>query len=536
MRTTLTVSEKHFSANIFLQILQLLVSWACVLLLFSPTYAQAPGDLRVALVIGNAAYSGKALLANPVNDAKAMSDTLRGLGFTVVEVRDGSKLQMADAVSRVREILKGKQAIGLFYYAGHGLQLDWRNYMVPVDAKIANVNDVTGQTVDVSQVTDAFKAAGNRMNIVILDACRDNPFESVRVGKGLAQIDTPLNTFLAYATAPGNLAEDGSNQTGNGLYTHFLLQELKKPISKIEDVFKRTRFNVRTASSGRQIPWESTSLEEDFFFKQPTANAPTPATSEAQSKVQLERWIVAETSNDVKVLKAFLLDYPSGPFSELAQFRYDRFFTEQITQVEKQYLESISTNHRLAVRPGTQVTDAQNLSFDRKFKVGMRATYDQSSWAAKKNEILRYKVTQVNDSTVDLNNGKVIWDLMGNVLTNRNGRFEFPRQFYPAEFQVGKRWNTRVTRERPDGVMQTFDINLRVVGRESIEVPAGKFDTYLIKAEGQSISEKKDYRQLAWKIWVAPGIPFDIARDQTIHDNGKLVDQWVTKLTGFENK
>lgn len=500
------------------------------------THAQAPGDLRVALVIGNAGYPGKAALANPVNDAKAMGDVLRGLGFTVVEVRDGSKLQMADAVSRVREILKGKQAIGLLYYAGHGLQLDWRNYMVPVDAKIANVNDVTGQTIDVSQVTDVFKAAGNRMNIVILDACRDNPFPGSAAGKGLAQIDAPSGTFLAYATAPGNVAEDSGTQSENGLYTQFLLQELKKPASKIEDVFKRTRLNVRTASLGRQIPWESTSLEEDFYFRKPNAAMLSAELTESQFQRQLARWTAIQESNDTNLLLAFLIEYPSGSFTELAQFRYDRLYKEQLSPADKLALGSIFANQRAAVRPSPKGSDSDMLAMERKFKVGMKATYDQNRWSTKKNELLNYKVTKVNESTVDLNDGKVVWDLMGNVLTNRNGRFEFPRQFYPAEFQVGKRWNTRVTRERPDGVVQTFDINLRVVGRESIEVPAGKFDTYVIKAEGQSTSEKKEYRQLAWKIWVAPGIPFDIARDQTVHDNGKLVDQWVTKLTGFENK
>ena len=219
------------------------------LLTFSAA-AQAPIDIRIALVIGNGAYAGSAALPNPVNDAQAMGETLKQLGFTVVELRDGNKAQMNDAITKVRTALQGKQGVGMLYYAGHGLQLDWRNYMVPVDAKIASSADISSQAVDVHSVIDAFKAAGNRMNIVVLDACRDNPFASTASGKGLAQLDAPPGTFLAFATAPGNVAEDGDVKSGNGLYTGFLLEELKKPSAKIEDVFKRVRLNVRKRSQG----------------------------------------------------------------------------------------------------------------------------------------------------------------------------------------------------------------------------------------------------------------------------------------------
>ena len=228
--------------------------------------AQAPVDVRVALIIGNSAYPNSPLV-NPANDAQAMADVLKRLGFNVIELRDGTKMQMSAAIARVSESLKGKQGVGMLYYAGHGLQLDWRNYMVPVDASLKSAADVPQQTIDLSSVVDIFKAAGNRMNIVVLDACRDNPFGgNTSSAKGLAQLDAPPSTFLAYATAPGNVAEDGDEKSGNGLYTQYLLQELKRPTAKIEDVFKRVRLNVRKQSQGRQIPWESTSLEDDFFF------------------------------------------------------------------------------------------------------------------------------------------------------------------------------------------------------------------------------------------------------------------------------
>ena len=158
--------------------------------------AQAPADVRIALVIGNSAYIGGAALANPANDAKAMATVLRGMGFDVLELRDGNKAQMNAAVVKVQAALKGKQGVGMLYYAGHGLQVDARNYMVPVDAKILKVADVPQQTVDVNSVVEAFKTAGNRMNILVLDACRNNPFGSINTGKGLAPLDAPSGTFL----------------------------------------------------------------------------------------------------------------------------------------------------------------------------------------------------------------------------------------------------------------------------------------------------------------------------------------------------
>ena len=237
----------------------------CLFLTYS-SIAQAPLDVRVALVIGNAAYVNIPALGNSTNDAKSMATILRKLGFQVVEVVDGSKAQMDKAVENLQDLLKGKQAVAMLYYAGHGLQLDWHNYMVPVDVKLTQASDVPKQTIDIETVITSFKKATTRMNIIVLDACRDNPFAGkASSGKGLAQLDAPVGTFLAFATAPGNVAEDGDVEGGNGLFTQYLLKELQKP-ARIEDVFKRVRLQVRQKSQGRQIPWDSSSLEDDFSF------------------------------------------------------------------------------------------------------------------------------------------------------------------------------------------------------------------------------------------------------------------------------
>ena len=237
---------------------------ACFFLTFSSS-AQAPLDIRIALVIGNAAYVNVPALGNSTNDARSVASVLRKLGFQVIEIEDGSKDQMEQAVSRLQILLQDKHAVAMLYYAGHGLQLDWHNYMVPVDVKLSQAEDVPKQTVDVDRVIASFKRAATRMNIIVLDACRDNPFAGKVSGKGLAQLDAPVGTYLAFATAPGNVAEDGDESSGNGLFTQYLLKELQRPAS-IEDVFKRVRLQVRQKSQGRQIPWDSSSLEEDFSF------------------------------------------------------------------------------------------------------------------------------------------------------------------------------------------------------------------------------------------------------------------------------
>ena len=229
------------------------------------TNAEAPLDVRIALVIGNAAYKNIPQLGNSSNDARSMTIVLRKLGFSVIEVVDGNKDQMSKAIEQMQGLLKGKKAVGMLYYAGHGLQLDWNNFMVPVDAKLNEAADVPKQTVNIDTVIDIFKKSATRMNIIVLDACRDNPFSTKTSTKGLAQLDAPPGTYLAFATSPGNVAEDGDASAGNGLFTQFLLKELQKP-ARIEDVFKRVRLQVRQKSQGRQIPWDSSSLEDDFAF------------------------------------------------------------------------------------------------------------------------------------------------------------------------------------------------------------------------------------------------------------------------------
>ncbi len=225
-------------------------------------------DGRTALVIGNASYALGAL-RNPVNDAEAMAKTLGSLSFDVTLRENLDQKQMKAAIQSFGEKLKNRGGVGLFYFAGHGVQLNGHNYLIPVDASIQNQSQVEYEAVDMGEVLNQMDWAKNRMNIVIIDACRDNPFaQSFRsLSLGLASVLAPTGTLIAYSTAPGSVANDGTGQ--NGLYTGALIKAMVQPGLQLEDVFKRVRLAVSQATEGKQVPWESSSLIGDFYFIPP---------------------------------------------------------------------------------------------------------------------------------------------------------------------------------------------------------------------------------------------------------------------------
>lgn len=223
-----------------------------------------PSDARWALVIGNSDYEfGR--LRNAGNDAEDCAAALRELGFSAVLGTNWTKRQMEEGIRQFGANLRSG-GVGLFYFAGHGLQVAGRNFLIPIGARIEKEQDVEFEAVDAGRVLAELDAAGNGLNIVILDACRNNPFaRSFRSqGHGLASIDAPVGTLLAYATAPGSVASDGPGR--NGTYTGELLRAMRRPGMKVEDVLKEVRGNVRRKTNGKQVPWESSSLEGDFYF------------------------------------------------------------------------------------------------------------------------------------------------------------------------------------------------------------------------------------------------------------------------------
>lgn len=228
---------------------------------------------RTALVIGNSDYRTVVPLRNPVNDALAMADVLQQVNFEVMLYTNIVQNDMEKAIDDFGDQLIQKGGVGLFYFAGHGMQANGQNYLIPTDAKIHNELDVKRESVQLARMMRRMENARNRMNIIILDACRDNPFaenrsffRSMTINRGLARITrAPSGTYIAFATAPGSVASDGPPGK-HGLYTQALIEVIKTPGLKIEDIFKRVRTQVRRKSQGSQIPWDNSSIEGDFYF------------------------------------------------------------------------------------------------------------------------------------------------------------------------------------------------------------------------------------------------------------------------------
>jgi formylglycine-generating enzyme required for sulfatase activity len=218
---------------------------------------------KVALIIGNSKYKADPL-PNPVNDAADMAGVLQTLGFEVILEKDADKNAMVGALRTFHKKL-GAAEIGLFYYAGHGMQINGDNYLIPVRHAIAEEFEVESEAISANRILSAMESAGNPLNIVILDACRNNPFQSFRgAQKGLAEMKAPRGTIISYATSPGSLAEDGRGR--NGTYTEALLKNFQVPGLDVQKMFNQTGLDVMEKTDGRQMPWVSTTPFPDFFL------------------------------------------------------------------------------------------------------------------------------------------------------------------------------------------------------------------------------------------------------------------------------
>ena len=240
----------------------------------------AAAENRIALVIGNSAYQSVSALPNPANDAKAMTDLLKSAGFEVVVAPDLTQSEMRRTIGEFagKAAALGRDTVTLVFYAGHGLQVDGENFLVPVDARIAREADVPLQTVRLNDVVSALSAVPSKSRLFFLDACRNNPFSDINkvTGRGLAIVDAPSGSLVAYSTAPGTEAQDGDG--ANSPFTTALLNVAKDRGVPIEQALKRVRYLVHEATSNQQTPWESSSLIGDFSFFPGEAQAgATPA-------------------------------------------------------------------------------------------------------------------------------------------------------------------------------------------------------------------------------------------------------------------
>jgi hypothetical protein len=295
---------------------------------------------RVALVIGNGAYTATTRLANPPNDAADMAAALTNLGFEVVAVVDGDLAAMTAAIRRFGKLSAGAD-VALFYYAGHGIQVGETNYMLPVGAALVEEQDLAFEAIEVGLPLHLMDRSGARVKLVVLDACRNNPLaqtlagsleadgRGAAVGRGLARIQGAEGTLMAFATAPGAIADDGKAR--NSPFTRALLDNIATPGLEVSLLFRRVRADVMAATGDRQVPWVNEALLGEFYFAQPeevAGDAPAPqATPPIQpsgtdkSALDLAFWDAIKDSDDPASFEAYLAEFPNGTFVRLAQLR-----------------------------------------------------------------------------------------------------------------------------------------------------------------------------------------------------------------------
>ncbi len=547
-------------------LLRKILSSAVIVALLTPTL---PAHARVALVIGNSSYT-QSPLDNPANDATAVAQALRDAGFEVELLIDQKRSAMRSAIEQFGARLAAKKQPSVFYFAGHAMQLDWRNYLLPTDINIRSAEDVNLQAVDLNdllqQLTKASGVTGGSSNVVILDACRDNPFgRTANAAKGLSQIDAPTGTLLAYATAPGNVAQDAG--TGNnGLYTENLLKEMKVDGAKIEDILKRVRLSVRLQSKGQQVPWESTSLEEDFYFKPPAVVQ--KLTREAAAKAfeaELAAWEYAKSTEKLNDLEQFIRTFPSGKFSELAQYRLDIALGAQ-QEKDVQVIANASSPTKsandllpntlaLAAAPSiadllaaaakiynpniqtSSVIEPVNPGEIRgKWRIGDLMVFKETPQTGlfKFARELRYRIMSagtyvMNTRTIDK------FDSFFNQTRSVDYRNDNDAQILSHDYALGKSWSTRFNRTYGRWGQMTVDGNSKVVARETLDVPAGKFNVFKVLARGtiNNASQLFRYEEIYW-IDIVSQKP--IAWDKKIFDGAnRLDDHKVAQLTAFEN-
>lgn len=321
--------------------------------------AYAETESRLALLIGNASYKSSPL-SNPVNDVRLMESALKEAGFTVLKAENASIREMRRLVRDFGDKLKTSGGVGLFYFAGHGVQVRGENYLVSTDSDIRNEDEVADDSVNANVILEKMQNAGNRMNLIVLDACRNNPFavKSRSAASGLATMSAPSGSLVAYSTAPGSVASDGAGK--NGLYTEHLARVIRQPGLPVEEVFKQVRAAVRKDSNNQQTPWENTALEGQFYFKSPLQVAapqsvPAPAATVRPAgadpvALELALWESVKSATTPGELQAYLSRYPRGIFSDVAKAKMAALSSAagERAAMEKASLERVANERAIA--------------------------------------------------------------------------------------------------------------------------------------------------------------------------------------------
>ena len=322
-----------------------MLRYAAYLLVYIAIYAgwaiPASAAKRVALVIGNSAYEHAPVLKNPKNDAQAISTVLKRLGFDVVTGIDLAHLDFARIFSQFRKKLKGAD-VGLFFYAGHGLQVNGNNYLVPIDAELEDETSLNFEAVPLHLILKVMERS-TKTNLVFLDACRDNPLarnlargmgtRSTAIGTGLARVESGLGTLITFATQPGNVALDGDGV--NSPFAAGMLKHMETPGLDVALVMRRVREDVISATSGSQIPWSNSSLTGSFIFKDRPKEESKPVAATPALRgvdmlaIELAFWQAAKDAKTRQAYEAYLAKYPKGNFAPLVAINL-----EELAQAE----------------------------------------------------------------------------------------------------------------------------------------------------------------------------------------------------------
>ena len=503
----------------------------------APAAGTATGEKRLALVVGNADYPN-APLRNPVNDARDLAAALSDSGFEVIRLENANLRQMRTAVREFGDRLKQQRGVGLFYFAGHGMQLKGRNFLIPVGAQIEREDEIEFEGLDANLVLEKLDAAGNRFNIVILDACRNNPFARAfrSTAQGLAQMDAPSGTVIAFATAPGSVASDGPGR--NGLYSQHLVEFVARPGLKIEDVFKQVRAAVRRDSSGQQVPWESTSLEGDFYFH-PVGTAAAEAARRQEEQVRLEAMVrdaVAKERERMRreIEKAARVE--RGPAPKLPAAA-----TPSLASAEPDLAKGAA-----AVAPGSGAAPTARVIGNRidgpiaapRFVVGdewellLVASGGADPRSESTSVIDRWTVTSVSGERLGLAHTRVVkpggapleradiyavTPALATLFEGRNA-FDGKRRFLSFPLEVAARWSYSYEWTTADRAGRfRDDVDCVVVGWEPATVPAGTFWTLRVEEKGWSANlspnappSARSAARIERTIWYSPDVKYAV--------------------------
>lgn len=470
------------------------VLFAAMLQLIPAAWASLFPGKRVALVIGNSNYP-TAPLKNPGNDARAIAKSLKELGFEVTLRENASQRDLAAAIRQFGSSIS-PGSVALFYFAGHGMQVKGRNYLVPVDADIQVEDEVPYSAIDANLVLDKMEVGKSAINIVILDACRNNPFSRRfrSSATGLAEMIAPIGTLIAFATAPGSVAQDGAGD--NGVYTKHLLESITVPGLPVEQMFKRVRNGVARDTNDAQVPWESSSMKGDFTFK----DVPSQQSAAQDKMIEDAVRAAAERAATLTAERMSRDQVARQPQHDRSRAELDALAVEReklLRERERLTAENEALRQKAARAPDT-VALATPAGYGPSLaallpRVGDSWTYRYSDvYGKSETYTVRVTAASANEVTDEARSGQArgVTTFEGSlVLIDRKLGSIALREISPYLLSLGS------LQERPE--WKTLNIlegsppfSAKLAGQENIQVPAGSFAAHKVIIEGQQYRQR----------------------------------------------